>query len=322
MTSGSDKEKKLKEIQERLAEIQGKTSNTVSAKTKTEATVQVPGETPKKESAVTKVKEPDKFNQASAQKKQAHVSPDLVKKKSVKTTAVPLIQSESKPAKGWTENKVIQDEELTKKNKKETGQPASNKSKKILSVVSLLITLFISSYIIYTFFLKNDGRPPAIVEANLPVMPNDKVAEEAPLQKELSDPTESSPAGNSNAPSTETPDLSERVNEARKERSEKIKSESSMIETSAIQSNKSAVPRGMIISYVSNSDENQAKKNVEYLKSKGFKAQYYYMPDKDAAAPAYFKVFIGPYKNESEALIVFKKVVAFNDKAYILKMDQ
>ena len=81
------------------------------------------------------------------------------------------------------------------------------------------------------------------------------------------------------------------------------------------------IPSGFIISYSANGSKDIAENNVRMLRNKGFSAGYYYMPDKNASSPELYKVYVGPFSSESEALPDFKKVVAINDKAFIVRID-
>ena len=47
-------------------------------------------------------------------------------------------------------------------------------------------------------------------------------------------------------------------------------------------------------------DEGSAKAMVNNLKIKGFKADYFYLPNKSNSTEEVYKVFIGPYENEKE----------------------
>ena len=89
----------------------------------------------------------------------------------------------------------------------------------------------------------------------------------------------------------------------------------------AVSSTTSSLPSGFIISYASNGNEATAKNNVKILKQKGYKASYYFMPDKKAGSPSLYKVYVGPYNDETEALPDFKKIVQLNNNAYILNVN-
>jgi hypothetical protein len=47
-------------------------------------------------------------------------------------------------------------------------------------------------------------------------------------------------------------------------------------------------------------DENSAKAMMNGLKIKGFKADYFYLPNKSNSTEEVYKVFIGPYEHEEE----------------------
>tara|TARA_B100001758_G_C18414304_1_gene618238 strand:- start:1766 stop:2323 length:558 start_codon:yes stop_codon:yes gene_type:complete len=48
-------------------------------------------------------------------------------------------------------------------------------------------------------------------------------------------------------------------------------------------------------------EEESAKKMKENLKIKGFKADYFYLPNKSNSTEEVYKVFIGPYENKEES---------------------
>ena len=47
-------------------------------------------------------------------------------------------------------------------------------------------------------------------------------------------------------------------------------------------------------------DENSAKAMTNDLTVKGFKADYFFLPDKSNSTEEVYKVFIGPYEHEEE----------------------
>ena len=60
--------------------------------------------------------------------------------------------------------------------------------------------------------------------------------------------------------------------------------------------------KGNNISIISSfEDENSAKVMVSDLKVKGFKCDYFYLPNKSNSTEELFKVYIGPYENEEES---------------------
>ena len=47
-------------------------------------------------------------------------------------------------------------------------------------------------------------------------------------------------------------------------------------------------------------DENSAKAMVSDLKVKGFKCDYFFLPNKSNSTEELYNIFIGPYENEEE----------------------
>ena len=320
MAEESDKEKKLREIQERLAEIQGKTTSPPAAKAeppKNEVTEEKPApieetsEKAKEKSVPEKPKEAPKPKEKPAPIKAKKEIP-VVEKVEVKKPEKAIA---GKKENGWAQNKVKAEGESARPEKSQKA--SSNARNKILSIVSLSITLLVASYIVYTYAFEHRGSEVDKVDSVLPDEPVDEVS----MVEEIEAP----PASESESPAEEDTKAREEVeevvvkDESEKpvDKTEKVRPESSPVNTPS----KGQVPGGVIISYSSNSSQETAGKNVEFLKSKGFKANFYYMPDKDANAPRLYKVYVGPYGNESEAMSDFKKVVGINDKAFILRMN-
>ena len=329
MSEQEDKARKLKEIQERLAEIQGKSSPSPSPKSK---------EVPKKE-AVEKPKtekteekppvnkpqpkstEPKSTEQKSTESKSPEPTP-------VKPTEPKKSPSLTQEEKNWRANKIKQPASDVKKESPKPEKKKNGSRKKKLSIiytaVSLVITLSIVGYILNSYVFNSDTDE--IVTSKIPeeISPEEVEEQVDEAMEELTQVTQEE---------EEMEEVQEEVIEEMKEevmvvkeiKKEKVaesppestrrraKAESTVIAAS--------VPNGIIISYASNSTSEMAVKNVSTLRSKGFKAGYYYMPDKNAGSPKLYKVYVGPYPDESSAMPDFKKVVELNARAFILRMN-
>ena len=77
-----------------------------------------------------------------------------------------------------------------------------------------------------------------------------------------------------------------------------------------------------IVSYSSVADEKVASKGVKKLVDNGFLGGYYWMPDVNPGAKQLFKVYSGPYTSEQEARSKQREIAAFNQDAYVMKLNQ
>jgi cell division septation protein DedD len=77
-----------------------------------------------------------------------------------------------------------------------------------------------------------------------------------------------------------------------------------------------------IVSFSSVEDEKVASKGVKKLVDKGFLGGYYWMPDINPGAKKLFKVYSGPYTSEQEARSKQREIAAFNQDAYVMKLNQ
>jgi len=310
MSEKEDKAQKLKEIQDRLAEIQRKAPATEKKSEKGEVRKSPEPTSPapkaEKKDPVEKIKTPE----ISEVKKP--VSPSGPEKK--------ITQEE----KNWQANRLKKESKpvAAKKNVHEIKHAEKNKKKssmgKIYTVVSLVITLCVISYFLYSFFQSIKIESDQAIESAIPapienedivndeVMEDENHEEEAVIAKEIINNEEFKAEI-----AEETSDFEEKPPAPEKETRPKPPS----IRAQSI------IPTGIIISYSSNSTEKIAKKNVSELKRKGFNASYYFMPDKDANSPSLYKVYVGPYNDESAAMSDFRKIVDINDKAFILRMN-
>jgi len=77
-----------------------------------------------------------------------------------------------------------------------------------------------------------------------------------------------------------------------------------------------------IVSFSSVKDEKVASKGVKKLVDKGFLGGYYWMPDVDPNAKQLYKVYSGPYTSEAEARAKQRDIAAFNEDAYVMKLNK
>ena len=349
MIAEDEKSKKLREIQERLAEIQGKSgekkvpvnepktsfSDPKPATPKTEEKSIEDKSTVKKAQAVEK-NEPvaAKPNSGATQKTGAKKDPSPFIKAITQTPLEkkPETASATNTSVGWSQNKVTAKPGEEKKTmtaakpavpkKNGAAVTGKNRSSKILSVISLAITLSVASYIVYSYVLTTNQKEAETVVAEIPEVADDLDNREMPEEtndrgSETEVPAQNTSIKNDN-PAQNT---AKRVNEKRTERQEKTEEKKQPERNQESPIVKSSVPGGFIISYASNGNSEAAAKNVRILRSKGFTANYYYMRDKDANGPSLYKVYLGPYNSESEAFPDFKKIIKLNEKAFILKMN-
>lgn len=75
-----------------------------------------------------------------------------------------------------------------------------------------------------------------------------------------------------------------------------------------------------LISHSSVKNENLAKRSAKKLTHEGFSTGYYWIPDVDAGGHEFFKVYIGPFNTENEAIDRLADVRKYSKKAYILKI--
>lgn len=305
MSENEDKAKKLKEIQERLAEIQKGSAKKADPK---------PG--PTESNKVTKPVSND---------------PKIIETKPEVNPEVKNNQKETKPlASKKTEpkaNVLSQEEKNWKENRlREQSQKKSGKKKlsasKIYTALSLIITFGICSYFAYTFYIHSGHDNVELIQTEIPQSNLNEISDSEP-SSDISDfENISSPIQNDQVKQeAEKPPKESDIKIANKKevivRKDMIQKEDDVKYNEVI----AKTPAGIIISYVSNSSEEMAKSNVKKLAEKGFKANYYYMPDKSKNSPALYKVYLGPYKDESAAMSDFRRIVELNDKAFILRLD-
>jgi hypothetical protein len=331
MSEQEEKAQKLKEIQERLAEIQKKSKPGSDASEPPrdvvkkdndkaeEPTIEIKKDVPEDSPAVKQFSSTKPINPPI--KVKAEINPPK-KEENIENKAkevkkeIPLTQEET----NWRANKMKNNE---------TGNPArpkrstSSTLSKIYTILSLVITVLVLSYLASTYFLSSDHEGEVVV-SDLPETIEEPIIEDAIEEDEI-------------IAEVEVPIENDEVIIQKEAKQEKIVEKKAAMNQTVVRERKAAVnppsstnesvkintavPKGIIISYASNSSSEMATKNVNYLKSKGFKSAYYYMPDKEVNSPKLYKVYVGPFNNDSEAMPEFRKVVALNDKAFILRMD-
>jgi len=332
MDTQDDKSKRLKEIQDRLAEIQ--------AGSKTSTPIVKKPDPPKEENADSKPKVDDKKesldekNVKPSQTARKVVPPPTIKKvpapeKAVKVSSEKnLAGNKDENAKSWKENKMLSDDKSQnsgiKKSISSEEKLKSNIISKIFTIISLLITVAIISYLAVSYFNNGSNEEKDLISSQIPedkessVPIEESISEEIEMNEDVANSamveeiTEEIPSEESN---TDIPE------EVASEKKIPTKTSTREVKKNNSQSISGVIPSGFIISYASNSEKTTAVNNVSQLRAKGFQANYYYMPDKNANGPALYKVYIGPYNNESAALPDFKKVVSINDNAFILNLN-
>ena len=222
----------------------------------------------------------------------------------------------SQEEKNWKENRV-RDQTI----KKSSGKKKISMSK-IYTALSIVITIGICGYFAYTFYIHSEINKDELIQSEIPEsIPDETInsmsSTEISISENVSTSSQNKPHETKVLKAPEESDIkiaNKKEVIAKKEpiqKSDISLSNESMAKT----------PSGIIISYVSNSTEEMAVSNVKSLEEKGFKANYYFMPDKSKSSPALFKVYLGPYKDESAAMSDFRKIVELNDKAFILRLD-
>lgn len=327
MAENDDKAKKLKEIQERLAEIQGK-SGSDKASTYSDKTKSINKKSPENESKTEKDTDIKKAAPPPVKKEEAKISTPRVTKEEAKIhSPVPKTQEE----KNWQANRVRSSDISPKSKANRISIDRSSKKSslsKVYSIVSLLVTASVLSYFIYIFFIK-DNSDSDVITTQLPVVSDDETALNESSDGDVvieadNDVAKGDPATSSNeVEKLEEPDKSaestpKMVTEKRESKPPKPVKEVVRETSPPVQSK---VPKGIIISYASNSQKSIAENNVRFLQGQGFKASFYYMPDKDAGSPKLYKVYVGPYPDEESAMPDFRKVVDLNQRAFILRMN-
>lgn len=323
MAQEDEKAKRLKEIQDRLAEIQSRSSKSPSASIKKTS---VSNSTAQKNTESIQ-KKPTELNSI---KSTSSIKPVIEKKTAQSPSTINKIKISDKEPKNkidikkeksikWKSNQLIDKDKKIKKKPKHGIKQKSGKISKIYTLISLTITLVIIGYFIYSFFFHNSNQENVIATSNIPVdtdVQKENTQEEGGITEEIlldeHESTEDKVVEETNPKVVQSREQPTRVS---KPPVEKIPIKSSPT------INKTKAPTGFIISYVSNSTESAARNNVIQLSQKGFSANYYYMPDHNSGSPKLYKVYLGPFDSESAAFPTFKKIVAFNDKAFILKMD-
>lgn len=303
MSESEDKAKKLKEIQERLAEIQGGAAKSADKPTPPPSSKPAPAT-----STTPKATEPKVSSASSPQQK---TSKTTATKKEVAEKKVTTTKTKSQEEINWKENRRKDNKSLKAK------KSSSSKLSKVYTIISLIITLAVCSYFVYTFFLSSDDETELISK-----VPEDLVIEEH-TEEPMAENTEQANESEEKVESAEVVQQEvvsdNRKIETSKSKATEVKAQPKATPVSSAITSK--VPNGIIISYASNSTKEMAEKNAKLLSSKGFKASYYYMPDKNPSSPQLYKVYVGPYDSESAAMPDFKKIVKLNDKAFILRAN-
>lgn len=326
MAQEEEKAKRLKEIQDRLAEIQSRSSKTP---TKSDKKATAPNSVAQKKSESIE----KNTSESNSTKPTPSSRPSIEKKTATPTTPSPTIHKtkpfDKEPKKDkklneedsvkWKSNQLIDKDKKIKNQPKKEIKQKSGKLSKVYTWISLTITLAIIGYFIYSFFIRNSTQENIITTTSIPV-DSDVLGENKPIEVDVIEeilPDE--PKSNEEEIVEET---SPKVVQSREQPSRISKPPVEAIPKKSNPAiNKTKAPSGFIISYVSNSTESAARNNVVQLSQKGFSANYYYMPDHNSKNPKLYKVYLGPFSSESDAFPTFKKVVAFNDKAFILKMN-
>ena len=76
-----------------------------------------------------------------------------------------------------------------------------------------------------------------------------------------------------------------------------------------------------VISYASLTKEESAVKEVQRLKTKGYKAGYYYIPDYKPGGHTLYKIYIGPFNTANEPNSIIAAIKQLSKDAYILKVE-
>ena len=75
-----------------------------------------------------------------------------------------------------------------------------------------------------------------------------------------------------------------------------------------------------IISHSSMKSEPLAQRTADKLKNEGFSTGYYWIPDISAGGNEYFKVYVGPFNSEDEAIAKLEDVRKYSSRAYIVEI--
>ncbi len=325
MTDKEDKAQKLKEIQARLAEIQNKGDSGSSPTPKPEKKEEKKENPlpPKKETppVAKKVSPPVEKKEAAKKVIKEEVKKEAVKKEAVKKEGV------TQEEKNWRANRVK--EEAPKEAVKPSAKKSDGKKKEkkkvrmslIYTIISLIITISIAGYFVYTNFMSDNSTE---IQSSIPTS-DEAISEEESIAS--SDDTEATSEGElaeetdeiaeeeiqdvvEEAPPKQEPPVNKRT---LKEESPAPKKERSVVA-------QSEVPNGFIISYSVNSNTSTAETNVLKLQGRGFKAGYYYMPDRDPKNKSLYRVFVGPYNTKAEAWDALSKVSKIEARAFIMDM--
>lgn len=75
-----------------------------------------------------------------------------------------------------------------------------------------------------------------------------------------------------------------------------------------------------VISHSSMKSESFAKRTADKLKNEGFSTGYYWIPDISAGGNEYFKVYVGPFNTEDDAVAKLEDVRKYSARAYIVEI--
>lgn len=318
--ASDEKDKKLEEIKKRLEEIQNKSKGGKTGKTKTEEKKpekSIPAATPEKEPSDQKPSKTDSSKNSGDTKKKSEPQEPIKKPESTATDN----------GSSWSDNQVkdaptVKGQARKKEVPKDPRPVKSGRANKIYTIISLIVTVTVIGYLVKVYFFDTNQSADEVVKSELP-----EQTEQPKPEGTVEIPSESPEAQYAQEKRVAKPqtDISQdKQMQAREQPVRQVEKEpESKPEPRAVKSNSTSagkVPNGFVISYVTNSQKDMAQRNVEMLRKKGFNADYYYMPDQESGSPELYKVYIGPYQNESAALPTFKKIVAMNDKAFIVRV--
>lgn len=351
----SERERKMKEIQDRLSEIQSK-SKEETAPSNPPAAKKKPSVRPAGASK-EKAPEPKKTpaTPTTSKKENSATKKNTPPQKSNPQWTDNQLKTDAKPAPSGTKVIPIRKETFEQRTEKGTPSksPATKKKKtppkppsKLGKVLPFILAGLVIMILGATFFItiwpefKNqvaessmntaltadEGENPSPSEAQM----EDESMTEETVMEPLSDETpnetiieeEESLAAEAEESDPEETTMEPEVKETPVTTASKPVAEpSGGIRTSGRSSNLPFTTPAYIISYSANGEEKYARNNVLMLEGKGWPAGYFWIPDYMERGSKMFKVYVGPYQSESEALKVMREVAQINQKVYLMRMD-
>jgi hypothetical protein len=321
--SAEEKKKKQEEIAKRLAEIQTKVNVPSESKAKektppsvtTVPTVKSQATATKADSTATTPKQIEKTpTPSSISNENKEWSANQLKKESDDKEDVPLF----KPTPALKEKKEKTTTATTTLKKKAT----TNRKKRQWVVLLIILGLLFAGVGWWQLNLRNTSNtaakevnntsdPLLQTEAATKSNPQDDIEAKASPEATMEEKATEEIVSEKKVPTKE-------INEPLVVQNEKPEPEAKSLK------HRSVIPTlpCYIISHSSLKNENQAKAEVDKLKSSGLPAGYYWIPDHDPNGNPFFKVYIGPYATMEEGLRKLRTLKGLQRDTYLYFMRE